>query len=131
MDLEHYLQGGKYSISEEKYSILRSKVTYAEAFANIIDKNEITVIAKERDATYSIPQKEILDVDHNWKIITFEMELPFELIGFLAKISNKLAKADISIFVISAFSTDHLLVKEEDIDRTIEVLQSLGMTEHE
>ncbi len=54
------------------------------------------------------------------------MNLPFELVGFISTIASALAKEKISIFVISAFSTDHLLVKDRDLEDTINVLTKLG-----
>ncbi|MCK4310334.1 MAG: ACT domain-containing protein, partial [Methanomicrobia archaeon] len=52
--------------------------------------------------------------------------LPFELVGFLAKISKVLADEKISIFAISAYSTDHILVKEKDLAKAIKKLENLG-----
>jgi len=50
------------------------------------------------------------------------------LVGFLAKISKILADENISIFVISAYSTDHILVKDKDINKVIKKLESIGLT---
>lgn len=55
------------------------------------------------------------------------MVLPFGLVGFLAKISKTLADENISIFVISAFSTDHILVKEKNLKKAISKLKNLGL----
>lgn len=55
------------------------------------------------------------------------MVLPFGLIGFLAKVSKILADEKIPIFVISAYSTDHILVKEKDLARAEEKLKSLDV----
>jgi uncharacterized protein len=54
------------------------------------------------------------------------MVLPFELVGFLAKVSQVLADEKISIFAISAYSTDHILVKKKDLEKAIKKLESLG-----
>jgi len=69
---------------------------------------------------------DVIEIEKDWKILTFDMILPFELVGFLAKVSKALADEKISIFVISAYSTDHILVKEEDLTRTKEKLKNLG-----
>jgi len=39
-----------------------------------------------------------------------------------------LANKDIPILAISAYSTDHILVREENLDTAIEVLKKDGMT---
>jgi hypothetical protein len=61
-----------------------------------------------------------------FRVITFEVGLPFELAGFLSYISTLLANEDIPIFVISTYSTDQLLVREEHLDKAIKVLQKNG-----
>ena len=54
------------------------------------------------------------------------MVLLFGLVGFLAKVSKVLADEKIPIFVISAYSTDHILVKETDLAMAEEKLKELG-----
>lgn len=48
--------------------------------------------------------------------------LEFSLVGILAGISNLLATHGISIFVISTFDTDYILVKEKSLVRVVELL---------
>lgn len=52
--------------------------------------------------------------------------LDFSLIGILSKISSILAKNQISIFVISTFNTDYILIKEEKIKEAISILIEEG-----
>ena len=54
------------------------------------------------------------------------MVLPFGLVGFMAKVSQAFADEKISIFAISAYSTDHVLVKEKDLNKAIKKLKNLG-----
>ncbi|MDT3436086.1 ACT domain-containing protein [Haloarcula sp. 1CSR25-25] len=56
------------------------------------------------------------------------MDLPFELVGFLATVASALAEVDISVFVISTYSTDHVFVKEDDLDAAVLRLENLGCT---
>ncbi|MBE3126790.1 MAG: ACT domain-containing protein, partial [Candidatus Atribacteria bacterium] len=58
----------------------------------------------------------------------FDMVLPFGIVGFLAKVSKVLADEKILIFAISAYSTDHILVKEKDLIRAEKKLKELGCT---
>ena len=48
------------------------------------------------------------------------------MIGILAKISNILAEAEISVFVISTYNTDYILVKAENFDKCVNVLTYSG-----
>ena len=54
------------------------------------------------------------------------MVLPFDLVGFLSKISKGLADENISIFAISSFSTYHILVKKIDLTNKKIILKNLG-----
>ena len=58
-----------------------------------------------------------------WRGVRFEGVLDFALKGILAQISMILAKADISIFAISTFETDYILMNISDFDRAIEILK--------
>jgi hypothetical protein len=70
----------------------------------------------------------IIEIEKDWKIMTFDMILPFGVVGFLAKVSKVLADEKILLFAISAYSTDHILVKEKDLAKAEEKLKELGCT---
>jgi len=106
----------------EIFAIIKSKKPYPNAFANIIDKNETTVIIEQ--SKYN--DEDVVEIEKGWKILTFDMILPFELVGFLTKVSKVLADEKIPIFAISAYSTDHILVKEKDLVRAEEKLKEFG-----
>ena len=50
----------------------------------------------------------------------------FALIGILASLANPLAQAEISIFVISTYDTDYVMVNESALEKAIEVLEAAG-----
>lgn len=54
--------------------------------------------------------------------------LDFALIGVLASLACPLAEAGISIFVISTFDTDYLLVPHQDLPQAITSLERAGHT---
>ncbi len=58
----------------------------------------------------------------DFRLLTFDIELNFSVIGFLAEVSRILAEAEISIIALSAFSRDHLLIKQEDLSKTLKTL---------
>jgi len=61
-----------------------------------------------------------------WRIIKVEGPLDFALVGILANLSGILAERGISIFAISTFDTDYLLVKEKDLGRAVIALRDVG-----
>lgn len=63
----------------------------------------------------------------NWSCIKIEGPLPFELTGILAKIATCLATAEISIFSVSTYDTDYILVKNDNLKKAITALTSSGL----
>ena len=123
MKLENYFKNGKIKVWKETFSIVKSKKSLADAFAVVKDKKELTVVIDESKIRNN---KDIIKLEEDWKLLTFDVELPFNLVGFLAKVSKALAEEKISIFVISAYSTDHILVKEKNLKVATSKLKSLG-----
>jgi hypothetical protein len=119
---EQFLKKGKVYVWKEVFAVIKSKKPYSAAFANIRDKNELTVIVDQ--SKYN--ERDTIQIEKDWKLLTFDMVLPFELIGFMAVVSTVLAEARISIFVVSGYSTDHILIKEKDLEKAKHVLKKLG-----
>ncbi|MGI6083513.1 MAG: ACT domain-containing protein [Limnochordia bacterium] len=62
-----------------------------------------------------------------WRIIKVIGPLDFALIGLMASISRALAEAGISIFALSTYDTDYVLVKAVQLERAVEALTSRGV----
>jgi hypothetical protein len=70
-----------------------------------------------------------LDVktEAGWKVLRVEGTLDFSLTGILASILNPLAQAKISIFAVSTFDTDYVLVKIDNLEEACLALRSNGI----
>lgn len=65
-----------------------------------------------------------------WRAFRVEGPLPFSLTGVLAALSAPLAEGGISVFAISTYDTDYLMVKEEQLEEAAAFLrQSLVVNE--
>lgn len=62
----------------------------------------------------------------DWACFKVEGPLEFGLVGILAGISSTLAEAGVSIFAVSTFDTDYILVKRKQLQVTREALTSAG-----
>lgn len=122
MEPTELLHGGAVGISDETYAICRATSDSPTAFATVRDDRETTVVVED-DAVDSVDSTQ---VERGWKRLTFEMELPFELVGFLAAVSTALAEADVSVFVLSSYTTDHVFVRESQLDIAVTQLEGLG-----
>jgi hypothetical protein len=64
--------------------------------------------------------------DGGWVCFKVEGPLEFSLVGILAGISLALAEAGVSIFALSTFETDYILVKRNQVEVAKEALTSAG-----
>ncbi|WP_294581095.1 ACT domain-containing protein [uncultured Thomasclavelia sp.] len=67
-----------------------------------------------------------MNCEENWRGFYLNGILDFSLIGILAKITKILADNEIGIFVVSTFNTDYILVKSQNLNRALTVLQAAG-----
>lgn len=64
--------------------------------------------------------------ESNWTAIKVVGPIDFSEVGILADISRILAEAEISIFALSTFDTDYILIKKERIENAAAALQKEG-----
>jgi len=66
--------------------------------------------------------------ERGWRGLEVQGPLDFSLTGVLSSLSLPLSNAGISIFVISTFDTDYILVREDDLLDARKVLAKHGHT---
>lgn len=86
------------------------------------DKWEVTLLLDEID--FGTIRYQIRDAKTagNYRLLSFDVKLDFSVVGFLAEVARILAEAEISIIALSAFSRDHILVRQADLPKTLKVL---------
>ncbi len=82
-------------------------------------KSELSVVCRESG---DLPG----EVEGGWRCLGVEGPLEFTQIGVLAALSRPLAEEGVSIFVLSTYDTDYLLVKEDQLDSAITALRVAG-----
>lgn len=82
--------------------------------------NEISIVCAQDDVPEGVR------CEREWRCFRVEGPLDFSLTGILNSLTAPLAAAGVSIFAISTFDTDYLLVNEKDFERTIENLVAAG-----
>ena len=84
---------------------------------------ELSLVCKTQDT----PSKTI-ERDDGWRGFRIQGVLDFSLIGILSELSGILAQHRIGIFAVSTYNTDYILVKEENFERALNILNSEGYT---
>lgn len=116
----------KIKVLEQKFTVCKikdsAKIPFDDifCFAGKTDEELSLVCSTER-----VPDN-TLEREDGFRGFRIEGVLDFSLIGILAKISTLLAEAEVGIFVVSTYNTDYVLVKEEQLEKALEVLQGAG-----
>ena len=64
--------------------------------------------------------------EDGWRAFRVAGQMDFGLTGVLAGLATMLAQASVSIFALSTFDTDYILVKKENLSKDLEALASAG-----
>ena len=64
--------------------------------------------------------------ERGWRCLRVAGTIPFSVVGVLASLAAPLAEAGISVFAVSTFDTDYLLVKAADFEKAITALTQAG-----
>lgn len=70
-------------------------------------------------------------VERDWRVFEVEGPLDFSLTGILAGLSHTLAAAGISLFALSTYATDLILVRAADAPRAADAWRAAGHTVRE
>lgn len=89
-------------------------------YAVINTSDEVSIVCDEKCVPEDV-QSEV-----GWKSIMVQGPLDFSLIGILADLSSVLAKAEISIFALSTYNTDYILLKRDQLDEAVRTLKQAG-----
>ena len=84
---------------------------------------EISLVCRTEDTPANTTE-----CDNGWKGFRIQGVLDFSLIGILSKLSGILAEHKIGIFAVSTFNMDYILVKEENFEKALKVLETEGYT---
>jgi len=66
--------------------------------------------------------------ERGWRCLRVAGPLGFGMTGILASLAGPLASSGVSIFVVSTYDTDYLMMQQRDLDRGIDALARAGHT---
>ncbi|HZH29989.1 MAG TPA: ACT domain-containing protein [Pyrinomonadaceae bacterium] len=94
----------------------------AVPFMLLRDTHEVTLLMEEEDWLVMRHAVREARVESGWRLITFDIKLDWNVVGFLARVTELLAAAGIPLGALTAFSRDHLLIKQDDLGLALRVL---------
>ncbi len=92
--------------------------TEGDFFSVTKTSDELSVVCPED----KVPQD--VKVEKGWRCLKVEGPLDFGLTGILSSLAQPLAEAKISIFAISTFDTDYIMLKKENLQKAIAILSA-------
>ncbi|HEV2800341.1 MAG TPA: ACT domain-containing protein [Pyrinomonadaceae bacterium] len=94
----------------------------AVPFMLLRDTHEVTLLLEEEDWRVMRHALREARVETGWRLLTLDIELDWNVTGFLARVTEILAAAGIPLGALTAFSRDHLLIKQDDLGRALKAL---------
>lgn len=82
-------------------------------------EDELSVVVPEE----RIPPSLTAEIERGWRALKVQGPLEFSMTGVLANLSVPLADGGVSIFAISTYDTDYILVRSSDLDRAVAILR--------
>ena len=92
-------------------------------FMLLRDAHEVTLLLEEDDWRAMRHAARDAHTETGFRLVTLDIELQWNVVGYLARVTELIAAAGVSVGALSAFSRDHLLVKQGDLAA---VLRALG-----
>ncbi|HYP52281.1 MAG TPA: ACT domain-containing protein [Pyrinomonadaceae bacterium] len=86
------------------------------------DGREVTLLVEEEDWRVMRHAARDARTEGGFRLVTLDIELGWHVVGYLARVTSILAAAGVSVGALSAFSRDHLLVKQNDLPKLLRAL---------
>ncbi len=93
----------------------------AGRFASITRTDaELSIVCAQEN----VPREIVCEKE--WRCLRVQGPLGFGITGILASLAEPLARSGVSIFVVSTYDTDYLLLQERDFERGAHALRQAG-----
>ncbi|MDD5145663.1 MAG: ACT domain-containing protein [Candidatus Pacebacteria bacterium] len=123
--LQEIIENSSFTIEEGKF--IYAKVKRAPHmdchFTVAKDSDEITVITKKEN----LNKLDLIEKNKDfYRLIALNVSVPFYSVGFLSAVSDAVAKEGMNILIVSTYSKDYIMVKDDCLEKVRLVLLSLG-----
>jgi uncharacterized protein len=89
----------------------------------------VSVTRTEAELSVVCPQEAVpagVRAEPGWRSLRVKGPLGFGMTGILASLAGPLASSGVSIFVVSTYDTDYVMVQERDLARAAHALERAG-----
>jgi hypothetical protein len=123
MNLDFIVLTDDYAIYRlDKDSAVPDWICNSEFYSLTRTQDELSIVCKQAD----IKMDDNIKSDMNWRILKIKGPLDLNMIGIIANVSRLFKTYKISIFAISTYDTDYILVKNQYLDKALTLLKNYG-----
>jgi len=120
LSLDEVVRTSQVFVHQGRYAYLKVRqVGPGDHFLVASDADEITVVTEE----CNVSSTEYSASTQWFVLIEVRVSMPFVAKGFLARVTGLMADADLNVLVVSTYSKDYIMVREEGRDTAIAVLR--------
>lgn len=128
-EIKNIIKASSFKVKQGTYiyaKVAENPAIEKEHFMVSRDEDEITVVTQEDN----IGSLKILEKNKDsYTLIALNVSVPFYSVGFLATVSEAIAKEGMNILIVSTYSKDYIMVKKDCTDKAKSVLLGLGFIE--
>ena len=82
--------------------------------------HELSVVCMQEN----VPDE--IQAERNWRCICVQGAFDFSVVGVHTSLAVPLAEANISVLAIATYETDYVLIKDNDLQKAVDVLKKAG-----
>lgn len=119
------------TILPQNYAVCRLEPNGPIPYWALMGEDFISLTRTRSELSVACLQENVpadIQAERDWRCAKVEGPFDFSVAGVHVSLAIPLAQAEISILAIATYETDHLLIKEEDLERAIRVLETAGHT---
>lgn len=95
-----------------------AQIDFADEFVFVSKTDdEISLVCESSRAP-----KDAIACEPGWRALKISGVLDFSMVGVIARITDLIAQAQISVFVVSTFNTDYILLKANNFENGVKIL---------
>jgi len=92
--------------------------------ALIVEADAVSLVLEE--AAWDAQNLPARAVHRGYRVVTLDAKIGLDLAGYLAPAAARLAEAGIAIIPVCGAPRDHLLIRNQDLDRARKILEDLA-----
>lgn len=123
----------KLTLLKEKYAVCRLNrneripawAYKGDLFSITRTNDELSILCLQENIESEDLDEDIL-CEKEWRIFKVEGPLDFSLVGILANLSCIMKEAEVSIFALSTYDTDYIMVKDDKAEAALKALKEYG-----